>query len=127
MAILIVDDNDTNRKLCRAILEGSGYQVREAANGEEALSAVRSEPPDLILMDVQMPVMDGMETLRRLTADPATRGIPVVALTSYAMKGDQERFLRDGFSEYLSKPIDIDIFLEAVRRLAPPPLPPDKD
>lgn len=120
MTVLIVDDNDTNRKLCGAILSGSGYQIREAVNGEEALSAVRSEPPELILMDVQMPVLDGVETLKRLKADPATRSIPVVALTSYAMKGDRENLLRDGFSDYLSKPIDIDIFLEVVRRLAPP-------
>ncbi|MHB8835638.1 MAG: response regulator [Candidatus Methylomirabilia bacterium] len=119
MTVLIVDDNDTNRKLCVAILAGSGYPVREAANGAEALAAVRSELPKLILMDVQMPVMDGVETLKRLQADPATRGIPVVALTSYAMKGDRERLLGESFAEYLSKPIDVDLFLEVVRRLAP--------
>lgn len=122
MTVLIVDDNDTNRKLCRAILAGSGYQVREAADGEEALSAVRSELPELILMDVQMPTMDGVETLRRLRADPATRGVPVVAMTSYAMKGDREIFLGEGFADYISKPIDIDRFLQVVRRLTPPPL-----
>lgn len=121
MTVLIVDDNDTNRKLCGAILAGSGYRVREAANGAEALSAVRSKPPELILMDVQMPVLDGVETLKRLKADPATRGIPVVALTSYAMKGDRDKFMRDGFSDYISKPIDIDRFLEVVGRLAPLP------
>lgn len=119
MTILIVDDNDTNRKLCRAILEQSGYQTREAANGREGLQIVREELPDLILMDVQMPVMDGVETLKRLRADPATRSVPVVALTSYAMKGDRERLLAEGFSEYVVKPIDIDRFLEVVRRLAP--------
>lgn len=120
MRVLIVDDNVTNRKLCGAILTGIGYRIREAANGSEALEAVRSEPPDLILMDVQMPVLDGVETLKQLKADPATRDIPVVALTSYAMKGDRERFMREGFSNYVSKPIDIDGFLEVVRRLAPP-------
>ncbi len=117
--ILIVDDNDTNRRLCRAILEQIGYQTREADNGIEGLQSVRMELPELILLDLQMPVMDGVETLKRLKADPATRGIPVVALTSYAMKGDRERFLAEGFSGYISKPLDIDIFLEVVRRLAP--------
>lgn len=125
MNVLIVDDNDSNRKLCRAILEPGGYQIREAANGKEGLQIVRSELPDLILMDVQMPAMDGLETLRRLKDDPATRNIPVVALTSSAMKGDREKFLVDGFSDYVSKPIDVDVFLEVVRRLAPlPPSPP---
>lgn len=120
--ILIVDDNDTNRRLCRAILEQIGYQTREADNGMAGLQSVRMELPELILLDVQMPVMDGVETLNRLKADPATRGIPVVALTSYAMKGDRERFLAEGFSDYISKPLDIDIFLEVVRRLALPPV-----
>ncbi|HWR98786.1 MAG TPA: response regulator [Candidatus Methanoperedens sp.] len=125
MTVLIVDDNDTNRKLCRALLEQSGYRTREAANGYEGLQVVRSELPELILMDVQMPALDGVEALKRLKDDPATRNIPVVALTSYAMKGDREKFLVDGFSDYLSKPIDIDRFLEVVRRLAPlPPSPP---
>jgi len=125
MTVLIVDDNDTNRKLCRAILEQSGYQTREAANGREGLQVVRVEMPELILLDMQMPVMDGLETLKRLKADPATRSIPVVALTSFAMKGDRERFLEEGFSDYISKPIDIDNFLDVVRRLAllPPPPP----
>lgn len=124
MTVLIVDDNDTNRKLCRAILEQSGYRTREAANGREVLRAVRARVPDLIFLDVQMPVMDGEETMKRLRADPATRSIPVVALTSYAMKGDRERFLGEGFSDYISKPIDIDHFLEVVRRLVPFPQPP---
>ena len=127
MTILIIDDNDTNRKLCRIILEQSGFRTREAANGREGLQAVRAELPELILLDVQMPVMDGLETLKRLKADPGTRGIPTVALTSYAMKGDRERLLTEGFSDYVSKPIDIDHFLEVVRRLAltrtRPPLP----
>lgn len=117
MTILIVDDNGTNRKLCRAILEQRGYRVREAANGVEGLAAVRAEPPELIFMDVQMPVMDGLETLKRLQADPASRHIPVVVLTSYAMKGDQEKMLLAGFTEYVSKPIDIDLFLAVVGRL----------
>jgi CheY-like chemotaxis protein len=116
MKILVVDDNATNRKVCRAILAGEGCRIDEAANGAEGLAAARKELPNLILMDVQMPVMDGLEALRHLQADPATRGIPVVALTAYAMKGDRERLLDAGFVEYLSKPLDIDSFLEVVRR-----------
>lgn len=116
MKILVVDDNATNRKVCRAILAGADCRVIEAANGAEGLIAARDELPALILMDVQMPVMDGLEALQRLQADPATRGIPVVALTAYAMKGDRERLLRAGFVEYLAKPLDIDKFLEVVRR-----------
>ncbi len=117
MRILIVDDNATNRRVCRAILAGEGCQVEEAANGAEGLEAARRGLPALILMDVQMPVMDGLEALKHLQADPATRGIPVVALTAYAMVGDRERLLRAGFVEYVSKPLDIDTFLGVVRRL----------
>jgi two-component system cell cycle response regulator DivK len=117
MAILIVDDNGKNRRLCRAILEHRGYAVREAANGEEGLLSIGKELPELILMDVQMPVLDGFQALERLKAEPATRGIPVVALTSHAMKGDRERFLEAGFAGYVSKPIDIDQLLDVVRNL----------
>jgi CheY-like chemotaxis protein len=116
MRILVVDDNATNRKLCRAILVREGCQVDEAANGAEGLAAARRELPGLILMDVQMPVMDGLEALVHLLADPATRAIPVVALTAYAMKGDRERLLRAGFADYLAKPLDIDRLLAVVRR-----------
>jgi CheY-like chemotaxis protein len=118
MRILVVDDNATNRRVCRALLAGEGCRIAEAANGVEALAAVRTEAPDLILMDVQMPVMDGLEALRRLLADPGTRAIPVVALTAYAMKGDREHLLQAGFADYLSKPVDIDRFLAVVRRFA---------
>lgn len=115
MSILIVDDSGKNRRLCRAILEPSGYAVTEAADGEEGLRVARKELPEVILMDVQMPVLDGFRALERLKAEPATRDIPVVALTSHAMKGDRERFLEAGFADYISKPIDIDQFLAIVR------------
>ena len=118
MKILIVDDNLTNRKLCRAILVCEGHLIEEATNGVEGLEAARREQPALILMDIQMPEMDGLEALKRLQADPATREIPVVALTSYAMKGDREGLLRAGFVDYLSKPLDIDRFLEVIGRHA---------
>lgn len=116
MRILIVDDNATNRKVCRALLAGEGCQVDEAADGAQGLAAARQGLPTLILMDIQMPVMDGLEALRQLRADPATRGIPVVALTAYAMVGDRERLLQAGFVDYISKPLDIDRFLAVVRR-----------
>lgn len=118
MRILIVDDNPTNRKVCRAVLAGEGCRLEEAADGAQALAAVRAAPPALILMDVQMPVMDGMEAMRQLQSDPATRKIPVVALTAYAMKGDRERFIAAGFADYLAKPLDIDALLGLVRRYA---------
>lgn len=116
MKVLVVDDNGTNRKLCRVILAQEAYVVREASGGEECLMAVREDSPDLILLDVQMPGLDGLETLKRLRADPRTRDIPVVALTSYAMKGDREHFLAAGCADYISKPIDIDRLLGVVRR-----------
>jgi two-component system cell cycle response regulator DivK len=121
MKILVVDDNATNRRVCRALLAGEGCSIAEATNGVEALAAVRTDAPDLILMDVQMPVMDGLDALRHLLADPATCAIPVVALTAYAMKGDREHLLQAGFADYLSKPVDIDRFLAVVRRFATPP------
>lgn len=131
MTILIIDDNGTNRRLCRAILEHSGYRVREAADGAEGLRSVRESRPDLILMDLQMPAMNGFQALERLRADPATSDIPTVALTSYAMKGDREKILGAGFADYVSKPIDIDLLLAVVRRLAPlppgPQIPPGID
>jgi two-component system, cell cycle response regulator DivK len=116
--ILVVDDNVSNRKLSRAILVRQGCLVLEAADGAECLEAARKERPVLILMDIHMPVMDGLEALKHLQADPATCAIPVVAITASAMKGDREHFLKAGFVDYLSKPLDIDEFLEVVRRFA---------
>ena len=104
--ILIVDDNPANLKLARVLLTGEGYEVRTAADAEEALSTLKAFRPRLILMDLQMPGMDGFELTRRLKADPATRGMVILALTAYAMKGDEERARAAGCDGYVAKPID---------------------
>lgn len=105
--ILIVDDHATNLKLARVLLQGEGYQVRTAADAEEALQLLATFSPRLILMDIQLPGMDGLELTRRLKADVATRDIIVLALTAYAMKGDEERARAAGCDGYVAKPIDI--------------------
>jgi len=104
--ILIVDDNPANLKLARVVLERAGYEIRTAADAEEALAALDVFRPRLILMDLQMPGMDGFELTRRLKADPARSGIVVVALTAYAMRGDEEKAREAGCDGYLAKPID---------------------
>ncbi|MGH9443492.1 MAG: response regulator [Thermoanaerobaculia bacterium] len=104
--ILIVDDNPANLKLARVLLSTEGYVVRTAADAEEALEQLRVSHPRLILMDIQLPGMDGLELTRRLKADPSTSGIAILALTSYAMKGDEERALAAGCDGYVAKPID---------------------
>lgn len=104
--ILIVDDNATNLKLAKVLLTAEGYDVRTVADAEQALALLTEFLPQLILMDIQLPGMDGLELTRRLKSDARTRGIPIVALTAYAMKGDEERVLASGCSGYISKPID---------------------
>jgi two-component system cell cycle response regulator DivK len=104
--ILIVDDNPSNLKLLRVLLSGEGYDVRTAPGAEEALAALASFSPAIILMDIQMPGMDGLELTRRLKSAPATAAIPVVALTAYAMPGDEAKALAAGCSAYITKPID---------------------
>jgi CheY-like chemotaxis protein len=105
--VLIVDDNYINLQLARVTLELAGYAVRTAADADEALAAIAAESPRLILMDLQLPGMDGLTLTRRLKADPATSDIVVVALTAYAMKGDAETARRAGCDGYVSKPIDV--------------------
>lgn len=104
--ILIVDDNATNLKLAKVLLAAEGYDVCTAADAEQALAVLAKIEPQLILMDIQLPGMDGLELTRRLKSNPKTRGIIVVALTAYAMKGDEERVRAAGCSGYISKPID---------------------
>jgi CheY-like chemotaxis protein len=104
--ILIVDDNPANLKLARVLLAGEGYRVRTAVDAEDALSVLQGFRPRLILMDLQMPGMDGFALTRRLKTDPAMQGIVVVALTAYAMKGDEEKAMAAGCDGYVSKPID---------------------
>lgn len=104
--ILIVEDNANNRSLFRDILSFHGYEVSVAADGQEGVTLARELMPDLILMDIQMPGMDGMTAGGILKGDPATSGLKIIALTSFAMRGDQDKFMAAGFNGYLSKPIN---------------------
>jgi CheY-like chemotaxis protein len=104
--ILIVDDNPVNLKLARVLLTSEGYDVRTASDAEEALDILRSFHPRLILMDIQLPGMDGLELTKRLKANPETRDIIILALTAYAMKGDDKKTLDAGCDGYISKPVD---------------------
>ena len=113
--ILVVEDNDKNLKLVRDLLVLKGYAVLEAVTGEQGLAIAVQHRPDLILMDIQLPDLDGVAALNRLRAEPVTASIPVVALTAFAMKEDRERFLSAGFDGYLAKPIDIRTFADRVR------------
>jgi two-component system cell cycle response regulator DivK len=106
--ILIVDDNPQNLKLAKVILCAEGYDVRTAVDAEDALNALRSFAPRLILLDIQLPGMDGLELTRQLKADPAHHDVIIIALTSYAMKGDEAKAFAAGCDGYMSKPIDIE-------------------
>lgn len=105
--VLIIEDNPRNLKLARDVLNHEGYETLEADTAEDGLALARARHPDLVLMDVQLPGMDGVQALGRLRSDRETRGIPVIALTAFAMKDDRERFLAAGFDRYLAKPLDI--------------------
>lgn len=107
-SILVVDDNPVNSKLARVVLTGAGFVVRTAADATEALARIAEDRPALVLMDIQLPGMDGLELTRRLKGDPVTREIVVIALTAYAMKGDDERARAAGCDDYVAKPLDID-------------------
>lgn len=104
--ILVIEDNPTNLKLVRIILDDAGYEVHGAADAEQALALLEALRPRAILMDLQLPTMDGFELTRRLKADPARRGIPIIAVTAYAMKGDEEKARAAGCDGYITKPID---------------------
>jgi len=114
--ILLVEDNPVNRRLAGFLLRSQGYQVLEATTGLEAFETVEKERPDLIVMDIQLPGMDGLEVTRKLKEQSATADIPVVAVTSYAMAGDREKALAAGCSGYVTKPIDKTIFLAEIGR-----------
>jgi CheY-like chemotaxis protein len=104
--ILIVDDNPMNLKLVTYLVRANGYDVVTAADAQQALATIATERPALILMDLQLPDVDGLELTRRLKADPSTRDIKIIAVTAYAMKGDQEKALAAGCDAYVTKPID---------------------
>ena len=117
--ILIVEDNELNIDLLSRRLKRSDYEVVVAINGAEACEMARSEMPDLILMDMQLPVMDGWEATRVIKADEQTRGIPVIALTADAMPGDREKAIEAGCNEYESKPIDFRKLLDKMEQFLP--------
>ena len=119
--ILIVEDNEKNLKLARSVLKFGGFRTIEATSAEAALDLLKEQTPDLILMDIQLPGMDGIAALKALKADPATRDLRVVALTAFAMKGDRELLLEAGFCGYLQKPIDVKAFPSQVRALCDGP------
>ena len=104
--VLIVDDNATNLKLVAYLVRANGYEVDTAGDAEAALAAIAANRPDVILMDLQLPGIDGLELTRRLKADPATKDISIIAVTAYAMKGDQEKAQEAGCDDYVTKPID---------------------
>ncbi|MDQ1318036.1 MAG: two-component system, cell cycle response regulator DivK [Candidatus Poribacteria bacterium] len=104
--ILVIEDNDRNRKLIKILLEANKYSVIEAQTGEEALKYLQDDKPDLILLDIQLPKMDGLTLVKKLRLDQKMKDIPIVAVTAYAMKGDKERMLEAGCDAYVSKPID---------------------
>jgi CheY-like chemotaxis protein len=114
--ILLVEDNAVNRRLAGFILRSQGYQVSEATTAQEAFEMLKTERPDLIVMDIQLPGKDGLEITKELKGQPETADIPVIAVTSYAMKGDREKALAAGCSGYVTKPIDKTIFLAEIGR-----------
>jgi two-component system, cell cycle response regulator DivK len=118
--ILIVEDNDKNLKLARDLLQHDGFRTLEAGTAAAAIDLAEQRVPDLILMDIQLPDMDGITALGRLRELAATRAIPVVALTAFAMASDRERLLAAGFDGYLAKPIDIHNFSDSVREYCEP-------
>jgi two-component system, cell cycle response regulator DivK len=114
--ILVVEDNERNMRLFCDVLQASGYRTLEATTGEQAVELVFEHRPDLVLMDIQLPDIDGVEALGRVRADDGFASVPILALTAQAMEGDRERFLAAGFDGYLSKPVDIAEFVATVKR-----------
>ncbi|WP_428409281.1 response regulator [Hyphococcus sp.] len=114
--VLIVEDNELNMKLFRDLLEIHGYQTLEARTGPEALEALKDNHPDLILMDIQLPEVSGLEVTREIKSSPELADIPVIAVTAFAMKGDEERIRQGGCEDYIAKPISVAAFLEKVKR-----------
>ena len=115
--ILVIEDNNQNRILMRQILTHNGYEVLEAADGLTGLEMARTNMPDLILLDIQMPVMNGFELIRELRNTPELSRIKVIAVTSFGMKSDREKALEAGFDEFVTKPIDTRTFPELVREI----------
>lgn len=112
--VLIIEDNDRNLELVRDILQAKGYRTLEAGTAEDGLEIARGQAPDLILMDIQLPGMSGIEALKVLRDDPATAALPVVAITASVMKSDRDQIMRAGFDGFIEKPITVRSFLEVV-------------
>jgi two-component system cell cycle response regulator DivK len=119
--ILIVEDNDKNLKLVRDVLQVKGYETIEAGNAEDGIVLARERKPDLILMDIQLPGMNGIEAIGVLRADPSTAAIPVAAVTASVMQHDRNKITEAGFNAYVGKPINLNEFLATVRRLLEAP------
>ena len=115
MKILIVDDDARNRKLLSFILKKAGHETIDAENGEEGIRLAKENLPALIFMDIQMPVMDGVTAMKSLKTELSTSKIPVIVLTSYAMRGDHRKFIEEGFDNYIAKPIKVKEVLELVK------------
>ena len=113
--ILIVEDNELNMKLFEDLLEAHGYAILSTKDGLDALRLARAHKPDLVLMDIQLPEISGLEVTRMMKADPALAHIPVVAVTAFAMKGDEEKIRRGGCEGYIAKPISVSRFIETVQ------------
>jgi two-component system cell cycle response regulator len=117
ITVLVAEDNAVNRELIRELLELRGYTVLEACDGQEALGIIERAQPDLLLLDIGMPVLDGFAVVRRIRESPRIARLPIVAVTAYAMQGDRERILDSGFDGYLSKPINPSSLTEELNRL----------
>jgi two-component system, cell cycle response regulator DivK len=117
--ILVIEDQEDNRQILRDLLTSVGYQLIEAEDGEQGLAAAAAHRPDLILMDIQMPVLDGYEAARLIKADPALRAIPIIAVTSYALSGDEDKARAAGCDDYVTKPYSPRALLAKVRHYLP--------
>ena len=117
--ILVVEDQEDNQRILRDLLTSAGYEIVQAENGEEALTAVARERPDLILMDIQLPLLDGYEVTRRIKANPALRAIPIIVVTSYALSGDETKAKAAGCDAYVTKPYSTRALLAKIREYVP--------
>ena len=115
--ILIIEDNEKNRRLCRDVLQVKGYKTIESETAEEGLKLALEQSPDLILMDIQLPGMDGIAAMKQLKADPNTKGIPLIAITASAMTNNRTAMLAEGFDGYQTKPISLKDFLGEIERV----------
>lgn len=114
--VLVVEDNELNMKLFHDLLEAHGYQTVQTRNGNEVLNLARRENPDLILMDIQLPEVSGLDVTRWLKSDPELKKIPVIAVTAFAMKGDEQKIREGGCEDYISKPISVTGFIETIQK-----------